>query len=342
MNKLSKEEQDKKKLLWFLWLHDYFQRYYKQEASEKETRVITNWFPEELTDTSFKVSDSQIKKGIDKVWETLSAQYGFVKPEQEPVKIFRLQKLFYYAAAILVLAMGSLTAYQYNRYDTLQSLESLFADTMKFHTGNSDVKSFTLPDGSVISLNGNTTITLIKDEFNKAQREVWLEDGEVFFDVAKNPAKRFIIHSRDADVIVRGTSFSVTAYKTLNKSSVAVRTGKVEVITNNKKLNTLYPAQTLVINKKEARVSISEIKTSGIAAWKDGSLNFNRSDTDELVLRMEQHFDVKVNVQPGLIKNVDFSASFDKNAQIQDVLQVIADIYSVQYSITNNTVTLHK
>lgn len=339
--KLNREEQNKQQLLWFLWLHDYLHRYYSKQASYKENEIIEGWNPDSLAGIEKQPSERMVKKGIDKAWTVLSEQYGFTNP-QKSVKIFHIQKILRFAAAAVLIVMGSVTAYQYSAYNSFQSMNYLFSDRMKYRTGKTGVQRFILPDGSAITLNGNTAIAFVKDEFNKEQREVWLEDGEVFFDVAKNPDKRFIIHSPDADVVVKGTSFSVTAYKQLSKSSVAVRTGKVEVRTANNKLNTLFPAQAITINKKAGRVELSEIKTSSVAAWKDGGLVFSHCDADELILRMEQHFDVKLTVQPGLLKDVNISASFDKGTQINNVLQVIADIYGIKYSITNNTVTLYK
>ncbi|WP_264538133.1 FecR family protein [Flavobacterium sp. N1736] len=339
--KLNQEEQDKKNLLWFLWLHDYFHRYYNKQASEKEIQIIKHWNPEKVIGASFEASESQVKKGIEKVWDALSVQYGFTKPDNKPVKVFTLQKLLSYAAAILVLMMASVTAYQYQTYDTFQSLSSLFSDKMEYGTGKGDVKKFILPDGSLITLNGSTTLTFAKNEFNGKKREIWLKDGEVFFEVAKNPHKPFIIHTHDADVVVKGTSFSVTAYDKLHKSTVAVRTGRVEVRKDHNIL-ALFPSQKAIIDKKKKSISLSEVKTSNIATWREGNLTLSHSDADELMLRMEQHFDVEIKLQPGLLEDINFSASFDKETSLKNMLDVISDIYGVRYTITNHTVTLYK
>ena len=337
--KLNQEEQEKKKLIWFLWLHDYFHRYYKNQASEKETNVIKSWNPEKLARVSFEASESQVKKGIEKVWENLSAQYGFAKPK--PLKIFRLPQLLPYAAAIMVLLAASVATYQYTTYGTFQSLGSLFSDEMQYRTKKGDVKKFMLPDGSSVTLNGSTAIAFVKEEFNGEEREIWLQDGEVFFEVAKNPSKPFIIHTQDADVVVRGTSFSVTAYKELQKSIVAVRTGKVEVIKGNR-ISTLFPSQRVVIDKKRGAVSLSKINASTIAAWTEGSLTLSHADAEELIFRMEQHFDVAIKVQPDLLNDMNFSASFNKETSLKNTLDIIADIYGIRYAIKNNTVTLYK
>lgn len=340
--KLNKEEQEKKKLIWFLWLHDYFHRYYNGHASEKEIQSIKNWNPEKSENTPFEASESQIKNGVEKVWESLSSQYGFGDPARRPIKVFRLQKLMPYAAAVVVLLMTSVTAYQYNTYGTFQSLGCLFSKEMVYQTGKGEVKKFTLPDGSFITLNGNTTLAFVKNEFNDTQREIWLENGEAFFEVTKNPQKRFIVHSQDADVAVKGTSFSVTAYKELHKSSVAVRTGRVEVVRDNQKICVLVPSQKVVIDKKKNAVSLSEIETSAIATWRQGNLTLNHSDADELILRMEQHFDIEIIAQPDLLKDMSFSASFEKETSLNNALDIISDIYGIRYTIKNNTVTLYK
>lgn len=338
--KLNQEEQEKKKLLWFLWLHDYFHRYYNKQTSEKEMQIIKNWNPEESKSALFEASDSQVKKGVEKVWDALAVQYGLGKPEHRPIKIFRLQKLLPYAAAVML--MFCVAMYQYSRYDTFQSLGCLFSDEMVYQTGKGEVEKFVLPDGSSITLNGNTTLAFVKNEFNGKEREIWLEDGEAFFDVAKNPHKRFIIHTQDADVVVKGTSFSVTAYSKLRKSSVAVRTGRVEVTTNNNKMYTLVPSQSVVIDKKKGAHSLSEVNTSTIATWREGNLTLNHSDADELILRMEQHFDIEIQVEKDALKDINFSASFEKETSLNNALDIISDIYGVRYTIKNNTVTLYK
>src|SRR6266705_1203492 len=66
-----------------------------------------------------------------------------------------------------------------------------------------------LPDGSTVWLNASSNLTYDKD-FGKNLREVNLT-GEAFFDVVKDPAHPFIIHTNVIDVKVLGTEFNVRA-----------------------------------------------------------------------------------------------------------------------------------
>lgn len=340
MNKKpNQEEQEQKRLLWFLWLHDLFDRYYNKQTSQQENELIKKWKPE--ADISLFESDEAIvKKGVQKVWKNLADELG-IHVNKKPInrKVVYLQRIMPYVAAVLVI-MSFITAYQYHRYDSLQSLSYLFSDKMEYRTGKSMVKEFALPDGTVITLNDNTTLTLVKNEFNEEIREVWLTEGEVFFDVVKNAHKRFIIHAQDADVVVKGTSFSVTSYATLNKSSVAVKTGKVQVIRNNATVAMLLPSQRLMIDKRADTVTFSEIAPLAIAGWKDGNLNFSHADGKEVTLRLEQHFNISVQASDDLLKDIYFSASFKKETSLLSVLGTLTDIYQLKYTIKNNTVTL--
>ena len=59
--------------------------------------------------------------------------------------------------------------------------------------------------------------------------------GEAFFDVTKDKNRPFIISaSADVTVKVLGTSFNVMAYEGAKEISVAVKTGKVSVLQNQK------------------------------------------------------------------------------------------------------------
>lgn len=342
--KLNSEEQEKRKLIWFLWLHDYFQRYYNKKTSKAENEIIERWNPEGYKNTPFKASEKQVEQGVENVWKNLVARYGISHEAPKPAKVFRLKQLIPYAAAVVVvgISMLSVTVYQYRKYDTLQSLAYVFSDEMQYKTANSDVKSFRLPDGSVITLNGNTTVTLVKNEFNGQQREVWLEDGEVFFDVAKNPEKLFTVHTPDAEVVVKGTSFNVTAYAGLQQSSVAVKTGKVEVIRNDKTIETLLPAKKIIIDKVQDKAVVVQTETQSIADWRTGNLTFAAADDAELVLRLEQRFDIKIEKAPGLLTDINLNASFEKDTSLETVLTTVADIYQIKYTINGKTVALHK
>jgi ferric-dicitrate binding protein FerR (iron transport regulator) len=68
-----------------------------------------------------------------------------------------------------------------------------------------------LPDGSKVWLNSHSRITYPRD-YGIRERSLSLT-GEAYFEVAKDPGKRFLVNAGDMQVEALGTSFNVKAYE---------------------------------------------------------------------------------------------------------------------------------
>jgi transmembrane sensor len=64
----------------------------------------------------------------------------------------------------------------------------------------------TLPDGSIVELNGGAEIT---SDFSARLRRVVLQKGEAHFQVTKDPSRAFVVVVGDVEVRAVGTAFSV-------------------------------------------------------------------------------------------------------------------------------------
>jgi transmembrane sensor len=89
------------------------------------------------------------------------------------------------------------------------------------------VKTDTLPDGSVITLNKHSLINY-PERFTGNSRKISLNKGEAFFDIAHDKTKPFLIQVNDAVIKVVGTSFNIKT--TPLKTQVIVETGVVQVM----------------------------------------------------------------------------------------------------------------
>ena len=81
-----------------------------------------------------------------------------------------------------------------------------------------------LPDGSKVTLSKDSRLSYGK-KFDGNKREVFLS-GEAFFEVAKNPARPFLVYSNGLITKVLGTSFKITAFEQDTRVVVAVKTGE--------------------------------------------------------------------------------------------------------------------
>jgi transmembrane sensor len=93
-----------------------------------------------------------------------------------------------------------------------------------FDTGIGGYRIVALVDGSRIELN---TATILRTMISKKRRDVWLDRGEAFFQVAHVAGSAFVVHAGPRIIIVVGTKFSVR--RDGDKVTVAVVEGRVRV-----------------------------------------------------------------------------------------------------------------
>ena len=177
------------------------------EKNEEKTSVISQWPPDKK-----EAVKASLKAGVLR---------SFVKPDlKKPGTTVRIW--------IGVAASLALFIFAYTYFFTMElSRSSEPIELVTKTTSKGQKATITLPDGSVLKLNSESSITYPK-QFNKNVREVSL-NGEAFFEVAGNPKKPFIVSSEGLRTKVLGTSFNINAYKDFSEIAVTVVTGRVEV-----------------------------------------------------------------------------------------------------------------
>ena len=210
-------------------------------------------------------------------------------------------------------------------------------------SGNDQIRSFILADGSKVWLNKNSKI-IFPDQFAGKQREVFLE-GEAFFEVVPNPDKPFVVKCNRVSTRVLGTSFNVKAYKNDVMSSVSVATGKVEVSKEIKegnpiRITQLTPQQELVIDTEKDETYIDIVSPSGIGAWRKDQLVFHNNTYAEVIARLEANYEVKIDLKKEALAHCSVMASFNENASLEQVLKLLSISNHFSYTIDGKHVTI--
>ena len=141
------------------------------------------------------------------------------------------------------------------------------------------IAEFSLPDGSEITLKAGSTLAY---SFDKKSRSIRLSQGEVFFDVAHNPAKPFIVSTEFGAVKVLGTQFSVG----LNEqgADVMVLSGSVEVAPDNHTQKAvLTKNQAVSFQQVASGEKPSEIKAMQLLSWRHSQWVFENTPLGEAV-----------------------------------------------------------
>lgn len=216
-----------------------------------------------------------------------------------------------------------------------------------------------LPDGSTVWLNASSILTYSKD-FGKDFREVNLS-GEAFFDVVKDAAHPFIIHTKVVDVKVVGTAFDVKAYPEDKITETSLIRGIVELTVKNKDHDkyTLKPNEKIVVLndvlKEEPTVKVQEQAKLAIApqklnysldstvietSWVENKLIFQQKETfREVASRMERWFGVHITFANEEVANLVPFGSFT-NETITQALDRLKEIIKFNYKMSGNEIII--
>ena len=263
----------------------------------------------------------------ENAWEKVQVQIHN-KSQNKSTRFRRLisNPLMRIAASVLVAALLSLVGYDvyFNQIASNKQIE--------ISVTNQLVKTFTLPDGTLVSLNSDTHVKY-PQKFGKNTREVIIE-GEAFFEVKPDKNKPFIIHAGNAQIKVLGTSFNVCAYPNAKSVEVIVKTGKVQVL--NK---TTEPKQNneLILNPGDKGTVVftsnALLKTTNqdpnFLAWKTRDLIFRATSLDEVISNLEKVYKVNIRLDDPNLGGLLLTAQFN-DYSLDFILKVIETTFKME------------
>jgi ferric-dicitrate binding protein FerR (iron transport regulator) len=191
----------------------------------------------------------------------------------------------------------------------------------------------TLPDGSIIELNQNTTIKY-PEKFNNRTREVSIF-GEAFFEIKPNSEKPFIVHSAGLNIKVLGTKFNVKAYPGQETVKVFVSSGTVLVYPNNvgygEELGQiLSEGEQASYNKQTGLITKGEDDDLNSTSWKTGVLTFKETPLSDVFNALEERYNKKFIVGNKELLDKRLTARFE-DLSFEDALEALALIFEIKY-----------
>ena len=226
-----------------------------------------------------------------------------------------------------------------------------------------------LPDGTKVWLNSGSKLSY-SGTFKGPKREVYLE-GEAYFDVTKDAAHPFIVHTSSIDIRVLGTAFNVKAYNTDPTIEATLIHGLIEVTKLNKPNEPkviLKPHEKLIFDRfadkivdeqiAKGNVSqqklvkpaliITQVAKNNIAdsaiietSWVYNRLSFEDEKFDDIAVKMERWFNVKININNEKIKGYKLTGSFE-NETVEEALKELQYLVAFSYKITGKNIDINK
>ena len=183
-----------------------------------------------------------------------------------------------------------------------------------------------LPDNTIVTLNGNSSLSYRGDWKEEKLRSVTLT-GEAYFKVTSNAQKPFIVNTSDISIKVLGTTFNVKSYD----DDEAVETTLVEgkVIIEKAKAHAepevieFLPDQKAIFSKNSKQIVMEKVKPESEAAWVKGSLIFEDEPFSEIVKELERWYGVKIIVKDKASLKCRFNARIE-NESLEEVLKLFS------------------
>lgn len=194
-----------------------------------------------------------------------------------------------------------------------------------------------LPDGSHVWLNSKSSLRF-PTAFTEDERRVELT-GEGYFEVAKNPAKPFVVMTGNTRVQVLGTHFNVNSYTMRESVSTTVLEGKVAV-GNGQTQQHVTPGQQLQIFKDKRAILYQNVDLAQVVAWKDGYFCKKSIRLEDLMDEVERWYGVEVSYQEPIV--AEFVIRLRKDISLKELLTVLELTGEVKFNLTNKTLKVMK
>lgn len=314
------------------------------------------WFASETLNPEFV---SNMSSRIQELNTQLSPRVYRDLPRKKRFKI-RFNS-FLRMAAMLILGTGiSWLAFYYSQ-------DTAIEETLSFNEINTPMGSRTrviLPDSSSVWLNANSSLRY-PESFTGNSRVVELK-GEGYFEITKDEARQFVVNTSDIRIKVLGTTFNVKSYPEEGTIETTLIEGEVvlERLQSGKagKEISIKPDQRVTYIRNEGKVVLSELKdmnasigrpvvipgnffvadsieTLVYTSWKDGRLIINSEPLEELSLKLERRFDVKIEFKDEALKDFKFTGILE-NETLEQVLYALKVSSPLKYTIDHKTVYL--
>ena len=293
----------------------------KGKLSDPEKRELEEWLDKEGNQNA----DSQLSH----IWD-LSSQYKSdyepdtekglsrlkdrmrnVRAEAKPTPVRQLGRhrmiRWAAAAAILLVSIGWWYSQTY-----------LFSTEQIVSAPAEQIRELTLPDGSTVVLNVNSSLNFPKsfkgDKFRLVQFE-----GEAYFKIKPNPEQPFLILTDQAEVKILGTSFNLRAYPEESFTEVEVEEGLVLFQSRKDR-------EKGIELKANDRCSISHNGRSrqlngqnqNAHSWRTQSLTFQKTPMIQVVNALERHYKIDIELSDEL-RRCSFNTNFDAETRLEDV-----------------------
>ncbi|MCC8187071.1 MAG: FecR domain-containing protein [Bacteroides sp.] len=290
-----------------------------EETTCEEANAFEQWRTEEDHEQLCQLLEglhlnSRIEKKAEELRPVILAEIHY-RIKNNKKHTGNIRRLVAIAASIAILIIGGGLGWFYGFTQQNEWLQASCA--MGVH------QTLQLPDGSIVTLNGGTTLSY-PQQFGKKIREVRLQ-GEAFFDVQHDPEKPFVVYSKEIRIKVLGTRFNVEAYNNEESVTVTLESGKVAVCPEGSQVECiLEPNQQAIYNKETRQLKRAQANVTQVTGWIVNDLYFHSTPLKDIVRKLERQFNVSFRITSENLANTPYTCDFTDDESLETILAVFA------------------
>lgn len=200
---------------------------------------------------------------------------------------------------------------------------------LAYRTSIGGLASVPLADGSKVTLNTDTSIRVIE---TAAERSIELQAGEAFFEVAKDPARPFVVHAGGKRVIAVGTQFSVRHDR--GGLDVIVAEGQVRIADSSKAKAVpdikLAAGEIARLRDDEALVSQASLpRVQEALSWRQGFLVFHDTTLATAAAEFNRYNTRKILIPDPQTAAIRIGGNF-RVANIEGFVRLLEDSFPIE------------
>lgn len=282
---------------------------------------VDHYLDMECLDRQIESLDRAQGPDIDALLAKVAPKVVQLKPQARSENLPRARRRLVWAAAagIAVLAFLGILGYR-----------EFVASTHRIATAIGEQRMLTLPDGSWVRMNVDTDL---KIDYRAGQRNIELLSGEAVFNVARDPARPFMVRTPTADVRAVGTQFNVYQRQA---TVVSVLEGRVQLTTQPSQGSVQSRPVTQSLGAgEEAQVTNGRIErrrhpdVAKTVAWRERRLYFDAMPLEDIAREFNRYGGpVRLKVEGIAAGSHRFGGTFnvDDPAALADILEQQDDL----------------
>jgi transmembrane sensor len=264
---------------------------------------------------------------IDRIWQAIE------DGKQSETFFYKNRRLWMKVAASVALLVLAFSGYLYKR-----------AQNHTYRTAFGESRRLLMPDGSQVTLNANSSLRISDHWGQSEEREVWLE-GEAFFQVSKIRKKeqpvKFVVHTHDLNVEVKGTQFNVNTRK--NQTQVVLSEGLVHLYLNGNnpgKEIRMKPGDLVDFSASNQKLSIQHLPDASAAfSWKNNRWMLNDTSLEDIAELIQETYGVTVIIGGDSLRQQKVTGIVPTD-NFEDLLGSLESILPITITRRENEITI--